>query len=256
MKTIYITTFILLLTFPGFAQQDTLAQLSKPYQAAMVMLNQLHHSKPQDSQAIAQEWQRLHTNYKRVADSLQQHAQPKKATHFEVQRLIDGINYRKNEALLSDMLDALYSYAAQHQNTLVEDDRQMLKIAQCVVGIRLEGITNEMQIIQENARHIQDFYKHLDTNDWSEEMHRRFISFFAAQYINIGSVRKTEKLYRHFDSLFVPETTDKDLEKFSLPDSLSFQNGTLALTPQNWSTLPKDKIVVPLAGQNLFDFVY
>ena len=256
MKIIYITIVVLLLTLPGFAQQDTLAQLSKPYQTAMGMLNRLHQSMPQDSLAIAEEWQRLHTNYKRLADSLQQHAQPNKAIHFETQRLIDGINYRKNDTQLNDQLEALYSYAAQHQNTLVEDDRQLQKIAQCVVGIRPEGVTNETQIIQHNARHIQDFYKHLDTSDWSEKMHRRFISFFAAQYINIGSVRKTEKLYRHFDSLFVPQKPTAAISNFSLPDSLRFQNGTLALTPQNWSTLTKDKIVVPLAGQNMFDYVY
>lgn len=256
MRKIYISTFILLLAFSGFAQQDTLAQLSKPYQTAMGMLNQLHQSMPQDSLAIAQERQRLHTNYMRLADSLQQHTEPNKATHFETQRLIDGINYRKNDAQLNDQLEALYSYAAQHQNTLVEEDSQLLKIAQCVVGVTPEGVTNETQIIQQNARHIQDFYQHLDTSHWTEEMHQRFISFFAAQYINIGSVRKTEKLYRHFDSLFVHETTNDDLKNFSLPDSLRFQNGMMALTPQNWTSLPKDKIVVQLSGKNLFDYVY
>ena len=256
MKTIQFTIFILLLTFSGFAQQDALAKLSKPYQTALGMLKQQHKTMPQDSLAIAQEWQRLHEDYKRVADSLKQHATLNKAIYFDIQRLIDVINYRKNDAQLNDLLEALYSCAAQHQKILIEDDSQLQKIAQCVVGVRLEGVTNETQIIQQNARHIQDFYKHLDTSVWTEDMHQRFISFFAAQYINIGSVRKTEKLYRHFDSLFVPKTLTKDLKNFSLPDRLRFQNGTMALTSQTWSSLAKEKLVVQLAGQNLFDFVY
>lgn len=249
-------TLLMFLSLQGYTQEDSLDLKIQQYQRALSMLTQMEQSQPQDSLAIAQERQRLCADYKRVSDSLQQHADIITAVLFELQRRIDHVNYRHSDTPVQTLLDSLYSHAAQHPDIIIEANAPLNKIAQCIIGVKPEDTTNETQIIQYNARRIQDFYKHLDTIDWTNAQRQRFIDFFAGQYINIGSVRKTEKLYRHFDSLFVPETTNNDLKNFSLPDSLRFQNGTMALTPQNWSTLPKNKIVVQLAGQNLFDFVY
>jgi hypothetical protein len=255
MRKIPLTLFLLLLAWCGHAQKDSLIQLYKPYQTAMGMLGNLKRSVPQDSAVISEEWCRLNTVYKQLSDSLLQHNN-QIGIHFEARRLIDVINYRQNNAQLDQQLKALYQYVASHQNSLLKDDAQFTRIAQCLMGVKPEGETNESNIIAYNADVINDFYKELDTSTWSEDQHQRFITTFATAYLKIGSVRKAEKLYRHFDTLFVKPTTTKTIKNFSLPDSTSFYNPYLMKTTKNWASLQKGKIVIRPKGENLFDFVY
>jgi hypothetical protein len=257
MKKLPIILFSLLL-FTGLfshAQQDTIAQLQQTYQTAMGLLTKLQRSIPKDSAAINQEWQRLHTAYKQLSDSLQQRNH-QSSIQFEAQRLIDVINYRHKNARLDQQLRVLYQNVDMHQNILLEDDAQFTKIAQSLMGLKPEGETNESKIIAYNAGVIQDFYKQLDTSAWSEDQHQRFITTFATAYLKIGSVRKAEKLYRYFDSLFVQPTSTKTIKNFSVPDSISFYNPYLMQTTLNWASLEKGKVVIHLKGENLFDFVY
>ena len=256
MRTYILSIALLLLTLQAKAQQGNIAQLHQTYQTAMGMLKQLQNTTPQDSAALNREWQRLHTVYKQVSDSLQQHGRDQTGIHFEAQRLIDIINYRQNDAQLDQQLRDLYHCVKRHQYALLEDDAQFTKIAQCLMGVKPVGETNETKIITYNMGLIQDFYKEIDTSTWSKDKHQRFVTTFAKAYLKIGSVRKAEKLYRHFDTLFVKPTTSKTIKNFSLPDSISLQNPYLMLTTKNWSSLQKGKIVIRPKGENLFDLVY
>lgn len=255
MRTYILSIALLLVALQTKAQQDTIAQLHQPYQTAMGMLNQLQNTTPKDSVVISKEWQRINTAYKQLSDSLQQHKE-QIGIHFEAQCLIDAINYRRNDEKIQEQLHTLFSYVNQHQSELLEDDVQFTKIAQCLMGITPEGETNETKLIDYNARVIQDFYTQLDSATWTDEVHQRFITAFATAYLKIGSVRKAEKLFRHFDTLFVKPTTTKAIKKFSLPDSTSFYNPYLMRTTLNWASLQKGKIVIRPKGENLFDFVY
>ena len=193
MKSIVTIIIFLFVVSHSQAQQDSIAQLHQPYQTAMGMLQKLQNTLPKDSAAIAQEWTRLNTNYKRLSDSLQQHSTTLNAINFEVQRLINAINYRRNEAKIQEKLNALYSYVNQHQEELLEDNAQFNKIAQGVMGVKPAGETKETKIIQHNAEVIKDFYEQLNTKNWSDETQQRFIDFFATAYLKIGSVSKAEK---------------------------------------------------------------
>ena len=142
MRKHILSIALLLVVLQTKAQQDTLAQLHQPYQTAMGMLNQLQNTSPKDSVVISKEWQRLNTAYKRLSDSLQQ-VNNQIGIRFEAQRLIDAINYGRNQATIQELRDALYRYVNQHQAALIEDDAQFNKIAQCLMGIRPAGETNE-----------------------------------------------------------------------------------------------------------------
>jgi hypothetical protein len=255
MNHLSLTILVLLTGFWAPAQQDNLFQLQQTYQKGMGMLIKLQNTTPQDSAAIALEWERLNTAYKRVSDSLQQRNH-QSSIQFEAQRLMDVINYRQNNARLDQQLRALYQHVDRHQNILLEDDAQFTKIAQSLMGLKPEGETNETKIIAYNAKVIQDFYTHLDTSAWSEDQHQRFITAFATAYLKIGSVRKAEKLFQYFDTLFVESTTFKTLKNFTLPDSINFYNPYLMQTTLNWASLEKGKVVIRLKGENLFDYVY
>ena len=121
MKTIVTLIIFFFVVSYGQAQQDTTVQLHQAYQTAMGVLNQLQNTTPKDSLVISEEWQRLNTAYIQLSDSLQQ-SNDQIGIHFEAQRLIDAINYRQNDAQLDQQLKALYTYVAQHQSDLLEDD--------------------------------------------------------------------------------------------------------------------------------------
>jgi hypothetical protein len=261
MKKYILSIALLLVALKTKAQQDTLSQLHQPYQTAMELLTNLQSTTPKDSVVINNEWERLNTKYKLLSDSLQQHSNAQAAINFEVQRLIDAINYRNNDVQINEHLNALYSYAAQHQTELIDDDEQFTKIAQCLMGITPEGETNETKIIQYNASVIQAFYKQLKTTHWTTENHQRFIDFFAGAYLGISSVRKAEKLYRHFDTLYVSTLSRKrenikPIKTFGLVDSLYLKDGKLMTNGLIWSALTKGKVIIRLSEPRMFDYVY
>lgn len=260
-KYILSLAIILIVGLQTKAQQDTLAQLHQPYQTAMGMLSNLQRTTPQDSVIINNEWQRLTTDYKRRSDSLLLDNE-QLGIYFEAQRLMNEINYRKDDAKLQENRNTLYRFVNQHQAALLEDNTQFNKIAQCLMGIAPQGETNETKLIKYNASVIQDFYTQLDTATWSEQAHQQFLTAFAVAYLKIGSVRKAEKLYRHFDTFFVPTLSRKrehvkPLKTFSLPDSIHFKDGKFMTNGLIWSALKKGKVVIRLSEEpRMFDYVY
>lgn len=246
--------------FQSLAQQpvDSLAVVYAPYRNAMDILKGSQAFLPQDSVAFAKEWQRLNENLKQVSDRVAKVNPGQGAISFNLQRKIDLVTYNTNSDSLQRRLYQLYTYVATHQTEIVENVAQFTKVAECLMSISSNTLTNEVSMAAFHAGLALALYKQLNTQDWDHEQHNTFFSFFAAQYAKTGNIRMTEKFYRQVDSLWVKdeEQADSAKQQFPLADTWQLQNGFLQPTGKSWKNLGKSKIILSPKHQDLYTLVY
>jgi hypothetical protein len=258
IATIFIILFSGLCGMGVMAQQpqDSLSAFYTPYRLAMQLLYQSQPALPQDSAAFAGEWQRLYTNLKRVSDSIAVGNTTTAPIYFELQRLIDKVTLNTDKDSLQPRLTSLYQYISRHQYAIVENSTQFTKVAQCLMGIRNDSLTSQLEIARFSTRFVRQLYMQLDTRNWDATQNRAFVNYFAAQYANMGNIGMAEKIYRLLNDLWVTEQPSPFLRYFSLPEEVKLRSATMGYTNSTWKQLPKGKLVLFAQEEDLSELVY
>lgn len=259
MHNIYMILFLCLLSIGGMAQQppDSLSALYAPYREAMGLLYQSQPALPQDSAAFAGEWQRLHTGLKRVSDSIAVGNSTPAPVYFELQRLIDRVTFNTRKDSLPPRLQSLYHYVGRHQDVLVENRTHFNKVAECLMGIRNDSLTGQLEIARFSTRFVRELYRQLDTRNWDATQRLTFVNFFAAQYANMSNTGMAEKIYRLLTDLWVEEQPSSPMvQYFSLPEDIKFRSAAMGYTSRSWKYLNKGKIVLYAREEDMSEIVY